>query len=310
MTAHQVEAEAVNPELVVPVLHALNHELSHHRLLRGRLVAAAGAIAAHSIIVVGIGTLEVGVVNVVGVVVNHVENDSNAGLVEGLHHLLELTDAADGVVGVGGIAPFGHVVVHGVVAPVILRLVKLRLVHRAIVVTRQDVDGIDTQLRQVLDSPRLRQGEELAGKLGILAGNGEVAVVHLVDDEVGWRLDNGMLVAAPVVGECLFLVDDGTALAVDTNGLGKHAWRLAISCVEGIEAAHQVTLDSSRPDVSLAFHANGLHGLPTQSVLVDAHLHRLGGRGGKKLERRLMRRILHFVEVEILCYGNLGHEHR
>ena len=82
-------------------------------------------------------------IDIVGVVVDDVEEDGDAGLVQCLHHLLELTDAADGVVGVGRVRTLWHVVVYGVVAPVILRLTETGLVDRAIVVARQDMDGID-----------------------------------------------------------------------------------------------------------------------------------------------------------------------
>ena len=47
------------------------------------------------------------------------------------------------------------------------------------------MDGIHTEAFQVVNGPRLRQCEELTWILGILTGDGEVAVVHLVDHEVG-----------------------------------------------------------------------------------------------------------------------------
>ena len=189
MATHQVKAEAIDVILVDPVFHRLDHELTHHRLLRGRLIATAGAVAwfpvsRKPIVIVWIGPLEVGVLDIVGMVIHHVEDDADARLVEGLHHLLEFADAHLGLVGIGRIATLGHVVVHGVVAPVVLRNAEPRLVHRAIVIAGQDVDGVHAEFFQVADGPGLCQCEELARILRLRAGDGEVAVVHLIDHDV------------------------------------------------------------------------------------------------------------------------------
>ena len=154
MNTHQVEAEPVHVILVIPVSHTLHHELAHHRLFRSRLVATAGAIGVcrsvliilnNPVIIVGIGTLEIGVHDIISVVIDHVEDHGDACLMECLYHLLELTDAADRVIGVGGIATLWHIIVDRVIAPVILWLVQTGLVHRAVVVTGQDMDGIDAE---------------------------------------------------------------------------------------------------------------------------------------------------------------------
>ena len=77
-------------------------------------------------------------------VIDHIENDTDARLVECLHHLLELPDARGGRIRVSGIAALRHVIVQWVVAPVVLRLVQFGLVNRGIVERGQDVDGVDT----------------------------------------------------------------------------------------------------------------------------------------------------------------------
>ena len=64
VNSHQVKAEAVNVVFVNPILHALYHELPHHRLLAGCLVATArtvavAAVCVLAVVVVRIGTLEV-----------------------------------------------------------------------------------------------------------------------------------------------------------------------------------------------------------------------------------------------------------
>ena len=47
------------------------------------------------------------------------------------------------------------------------------------------MNGIHAEFLQVADGPGFREGQKLAGVGRILTGDGEVAVVHLVDDEVG-----------------------------------------------------------------------------------------------------------------------------
>ena len=93
--------------------------------------------------------------DVVSVVIHHIEDDADVCVVESLHHLLELTDAHFGLIGIRGVAALRHIVVHRVVAPVVLVVSETGLVDRAVVVARQDVDGIDSKLLQVLDGPGL-----------------------------------------------------------------------------------------------------------------------------------------------------------
>ena len=80
--------------------------------------------------------------DVVGVIIHHVENHTDASLVQRLYHLLELADAYLRFVRIGGIATLGHVVVHGVVTPIIFVVSEACLIYRTIVVTGQNVDGI------------------------------------------------------------------------------------------------------------------------------------------------------------------------
>ena len=119
-------------------------------------------------------------------VIYHVEDDAYACIVERLYHLLELADAYCRLVGVGGVTAFWNVIVHGVVAPVVFVVAESGLIDRAVVVAGQDMDGIHAEFLQVADGPGFREGQELAWVGRILAGDGEVAVVHLVDDKVGW----------------------------------------------------------------------------------------------------------------------------
>ena len=125
--------------------HRFYHKQAHHGLFASGLVAAAGAVAvarglsvgssSFPIVVIGIGALEVGVIDIVGMIIDHIEDDGDTSLVKSLHHLLELADATQGVVGVGAVATLRHIIVHRVVAPVVLWLVESSLVHRAVIIT-------------------------------------------------------------------------------------------------------------------------------------------------------------------------------
>ena len=135
--------------LVNPVFYALNHKLTHHRLLRCSLVTAATAVAVltigcFAIEIVGIGALEVGVLDVVGVVIHHVEDNTDTSLMQGLNHLLELVDSNLGLIGIGRIASLRHIVVHGIVTPVVLVIAQSGLIYRTVIVAGQDMDGVYT----------------------------------------------------------------------------------------------------------------------------------------------------------------------
>ena len=134
MYAHKVKAKTVDMVFIDPVLHALLHEGAHDRVVGGCLVAAARTVArcavgVETIVDVRPRLLKIAVHEVESVVVDHVEDYSDAGFVQCLHHLFEFADAACRVVRIGAIASLRHIVVERVVAPVVLRLVETRLVH-------------------------------------------------------------------------------------------------------------------------------------------------------------------------------------
>ena len=272
-----------------PIFHTLDHKLAHGFALAGRLVAAAtavavGAVGVLAVEVVGTCALEVAAVDIPGVVIHHVEDDLDACLVQRLHHLLKLADARFGFVGIGRVAALGHVIVHGIIAPVVLWLIEAGLIDRRIVKRRQDVHCIHAQGLQVVDGARLGQGQEFALVLdaaGLI--DGEVTMVHLVDDQV-LGSDVRPLVSAPALRVGINHIDDGAAMAVNAHCCGPDSRALAhelatILHVKGVEHALQVTLDTGLPQRtarSIALHVDGLDGLAAQASLIDAQFHLLG----------------------------------
>ena len=145
--------------------------------------------------------------------------------------------------------------------------------------------SIHAQRLEVLDSARLGQGKEFTLVLDTARlVDGEVPVVHLIDDEV-LRRNCGTLVIVPTLRIGLCHVDNGSALAVgahcggpDTGALAKEL--AAVFHVEGVELALQVTLDGGLPHgaarLGATLHVDRLDGLAAQSILVDAQFHLLG----------------------------------
>ena len=128
VNTHEIYAKPVDVVLFHPMLHRFYHKLAHQGLFAGRFVAAARPVGIRSIgtftiEVVGPGALECTARKVVGVVVNHVENNTYASLMQRLHHLFKLAYARFGAIGIGAVRAFGHVIVQRIVAPIILRFV-------------------------------------------------------------------------------------------------------------------------------------------------------------------------------------------
>ena len=250
-----------------------------------------------TIVVVGEGALEVRVIDVVSVVVHHVEHHVDARLVQRLHHLLELAYAAEGVGGVGAVGAFGHVVVHGVVAPVVLWLVELRLVHRPEVVRRQDMHGVDAQLLQVADGPRLGEREILSGMLGIGACDGEVAVVHLIHHPVGKAGGVGATVVYPSLGVAVAQVYHHASLSVHRHRLGEDARRCLSVHHDLVFLAFQVAFYGGLVDASLGHQRVVDGGIPFHLHAVAVHHHEAPCvAGGEDLEHGLRGRVVHLVE--------------
>ena len=239
MEAHQVEAEAVQMELLHPVGGGLHHELAEHIPLGGRIVAAAagggvGAGGGISVIIVGNDLIEGGIA-VIGVVIDHVHDHADAGLMEGRHHLLILVDPDLTMVGVRGIAALGHIVVLGIVAPV-EGGIGIGFVHGGIVIDRQQMHMGDAQALQIVDAyalavfvhqARFREGQVLAGIFGALDGIGEVTDMDLPDDGFVIMVDGVFQrIGVPAFGIRQAQVHHHASVAVDAGGSGIGVHRL------------------------------------------------------------------------------------
>ncbi len=196
---------------------------------------------------------------------------------QGLHHQLKLLDSRCWVVGIGRVAALRHVVVHGVVAPVVLWLLQACLVHRTVVVTRQNVYGRYAELLQVVYGPRLGQRQKLALMLGVGSVDGEVAVVHLVDDQVAGRLHHGPLVEGPSFRVGGLEVEHVAPLSVHADRRSAEAGRLlALHSLEGVEPAAPVALYLGPVVAVVSLHLLHLYflcSLAARALFIESECH-------------------------------------
>ena len=121
--AHQVESEAVKMVFPRPIRHGFHHKTAEHRTFRGHIASASGAVRQRPVRlaaqeVFGHDALEP-VVGREHVIVDHVHNHFDAGIMQRLHHLLDLADAHGPVIRIRGVRSFRNVVIDGIVTPVV-----------------------------------------------------------------------------------------------------------------------------------------------------------------------------------------------
>ena len=151
--AHQVEPKAIHMVFIRPVVNRVHNVFANHSPLRGGVVAAAGAIGKNAVAVfpteiAGHDLIHGEFKGVIHMVVNHVQDDSQAVLVQGVNHLLHLPDPGEAIKGIGRVGTLRHIEVHRVIAPVVF-LSRVRFIHRAIVKHGQQVNVGDAQLLDV-----------------------------------------------------------------------------------------------------------------------------------------------------------------
>ena len=138
-----------------PIKYRIHDIFSHHGPLAGQVAAAAGTVG-HLVVgpaavpVAGHGALQVAVA-VVGVVVHHVHHHAQPGAVQRGHHGAALPHAHLAVERVGGEAALGHIVVLGVVAPVVAA-VGAGFVHGLVVENGLQLHVADAQIFQVVQA--------------------------------------------------------------------------------------------------------------------------------------------------------------
>ena len=253
-----------------PVQHRLADVPRAHAALAGQVVAAAGTVRRRAVGVLAVEVPRFGApqpgIEGIGVVVHHVHDDAQAVLVQRLHGFFQFADAHRAVVGVGGVAAVGDVVVDGVVAPVVG---VAALGHRAVVEHRHQLYMGHAQAAQVGNAGRVDavavqcgvfQCESLvlaAVRGGHTAGRveGKILDVRFIDDILRPPGRGG--VGGPVFGVCAAQVDDHTARAVAPASHGPRVGGTAgdaLGVGDGIVIVHavEVALGRGAPHPALA----------------------------------------------------------
>jgi hypothetical protein len=157
----QVEAEAVDVHLLHPIAQAVEHELQHPRVAQVERIAAAAEVVVAgasfrrqavpaSVVEAAPADRRAGLVAFGGVVEDHVEQDFDAGCVQGLDHGPELV-ARDLALRPRGVARARAEETDGVVAPVVAQAVGLQVPFVDELVHGQQAHGRDAQALQVGD---------------------------------------------------------------------------------------------------------------------------------------------------------------
>ena len=128
-------------------------------------------------------------------------------------------------------------------------------------------------------------------------------MVHLIDDEVGWRLHTGALVLCPPFGVGLLHVDHLSIRTIHAYSLGKHTVRAPAVHYEVIVIVVEVLSHRSGPDAVLAQPHLYLLYLADGTRVARGrvfHIYLCRSRC-KEFESSSLGSISHLVEREILC---------
>ena len=231
--AHQVEPETVHVVFFRPVEHRFKNVPCGHAAFRSNIVAAGrtvrrAAVRVLAVKIPGLRTPQPGIQGI-GVVVYHIHNNTKSVFVQRLHGFLEFPDAHGPVVGVGGIAAVGDVVVDRVIAPVV-RFAALG--HRTEVKHRHQLHMGHPEPFEIVEPGRVYaimkkggagQGQRLVGaaqRFGNPARSivGEIPHMQFIDDVL--RRVGGGCVGSPVFGVGAAQIQHHAARPVPPAGAG------------------------------------------------------------------------------------------
>ena len=208
---HQIEAEAVHLVVHGEAQHRVDHQLLHHLVLGGRVVAARGgvegAVGVVAVVVAGHNPVQHRLVALAaggGMVVDHVHHHPQAVLVQGRYHVAKLQDALRAV-GVGGVAALRNAVVERIVAPV-EAVGCPRRAHRRLLARRVARRRRHGRLGAL--GCRLDHRGDVEGRQQVDVGQAGVLQLEQVIHAVG-QVRVRVWAGRPVVGECLVLATVG-----------------------------------------------------------------------------------------------------
>ena len=303
MNPHQVKTESVYVILSGPIADRLYHETPHHRPFAGRFIATTRCVGPFPFLVRAIeitwyGPFKIASFRDSRVIIHHVHHHPDTCPVKRHDHLLELADTHFGLIRVGGIRTFRHVVVFRVISPVVLRFVELGFVHRRKVERRQQLYVCHAQLLQMVNTrflaqigmrSFLRQSQELSSVPD--AGDGidrEITMVQFINHHVGETFQRRTLVFVPAFRIRLLPVDNGCTVAVHSHSLCHESGCISLPHIvyldiECIEFSFQVFVHVSLPHaIGYRFHLHHAVGRTSLSFFIQQHPHFLSRRSPKR----------------------------
>ena len=133
-----------------PIAYGLYNVFAHHRLVGGNFIATRRSVRipalGSAVIVIRNGLLEAAMLNVVGMVIYHIHDNTKSRLMKCLHHLLKFADAHSTVERICGIRAFRHIVIDRVISPVILRNLRMCLINTAEIIGRHNLHMCNAKL--------------------------------------------------------------------------------------------------------------------------------------------------------------------
>ncbi len=240
---HKIKTEAVYLVFTHPVLHRIDDELPYHGSFGRCFISASRAVGKTvvrigAVIIARHDLVKVRLKGLVGMVVDHVQDHSDTGVLKGLDHLLQLFNPDQAVLGIGGIGTVGHIEVDRVVSPVVLRYFQLGFINCEEIEYRHQMDMGNSKLPEVgeackfaLGGPGLGfgQAQELAPELYARAFMyGRVPDMDLIQDRVGGAAELYIPRILPARGIGLFQLDDHASAAIDSRRTG-----IGIGCLKG-----------------------------------------------------------------------------
>ena len=140
-----------------PIGNGFHHKFAKHISFRSGVIAASagrriGTRIRISVIIIRNDFIK-GAVCIIGMIVNHIHNNTDSRLMECLYHLLEFTDSDLSVIRIGSITALGNVIILGIVAPVKARI-GITLVHGRIIVYGKKMHMRNTKRLQIIHTNR------------------------------------------------------------------------------------------------------------------------------------------------------------
>ena len=251
------------------------------------------------------------------VIIHHIHNHSDSGIMKSLHHLLHLAHTSGRVGRISGIRTLRSIVIQRIISPIISVCPEIGLVNRIIIIRREDMHMSHTKLLEMVDTCLLALRRSGAGfgegkefTLVRYSGRGvhrHIAMMHLIHNHVREILHLRTLILIPTGRVGGIEIDDSRTLAIHANSLCPNARSLIEPFVimldaESIELAVKLFRHGSVPCAGgrLIFHVESGVRSAGVAVVVEIH-HRLVSAGAPETEMSDV--VLHgqFEVFSIIC---------